>query len=210
MAGTKTLLLTGGEIHDWMACGYEIEMALRDSGEFDLTRVNDDLAVLESGKLKPFDLIVLYWTRGALTDPQKNGLLNWIAGGKGFAGIHSATASFRECPEYRCMLGGFFVTHPQPRQYQVSVVDPDHPITKGMVEFLVTDEMYITDYDSRVKVLAASLWKGEIVPVVWTKSWGEGRVYYLALGHDAEACRDENFKALLTHGALWAAAPERL
>ena len=209
MAGIKTLLLTGGEIHDWMACGYEIERTFRESGRFDVTRVNDDLAILESPKLKSFKLIVLYWTRGVLTDSQKSGLLNWIASGKGFAGIHSATASFRECPEYRCMLGGFFVTHPQPRQYQVSVVAPDHPITKAMVEFLVTDEMYVTDYDPRVNVLAWSLWKGEKVPVVWTKPWGNGRVFYLALGHDAEACRDESFVSLLVRGSLWAAQGEQ-
>ena len=208
MAGIKTLLLTGGEIHDWMACGYEIERALRDFGKFDVTRVNDDLSILESSKLSSFKLIVLYWTRGVLTDPQKNGLLNWITGGKGFAGIHSATASFRECPEYRCMLGGHFVTHPQPRPYQVSIVDPDHPITNDMMEFFVTDEMYLTDYDPRVNVLAWSLWKGERVPVVWTKPWGDGRVFYLALGHDVDACRDENFKTLLSRGSLWAAQGE--
>jgi len=103
------------------------------------------------------------------------------------------------------MLGGFFVTHPKPRRYQVSVVDPEHPITRDMLEFFVTDEMYITDYDPRVSVLASSLWKGEKVPVVWTKSWGDGRVYYLALGHDVEACRDENFETLLVCGSLWAA-----
>ena len=205
MAGIKTLLLTGGEIHDWKACGYEIERILRVCGDFDVTRVEDDLKILESRDLDSFDLIVLYWTRGVLTDGQKNGLLKWIAGGKGFAGIHSAAASFRECPEFRCMLGGFFVTHPKPRRYQVSVVDPEHPITRDMLEFFVTDEMYITDYDPRVSVLASSLWKGEKVPVVWTKSWGDGRVYYLALGHDVEACRDENFETLLVCGSLWAA-----
>jgi len=205
MPDIKTLLLTGGEIHDWKACGYEIEHILRVCGDFDVTRVEDDLKILESRDLDSFDLIVLYWTRGVLTDGQKNGLLNWISGGKGFAGIHSAAASFRECPEFRCMLGGFFVTHPKPRRYQVSVVDPEHPITRDMLEFFVTDEMYITDYDPRVSVLASSLWKGEKVPVVWTKSWGDGRVYYLALGHDVEACRDENFETLLVCGSLWAA-----
>ena len=103
------------------------------------------------------------------------------------------------------MLGGSFVTHPQMRQYQVSVVDPEHPITKDMVEFFVTDEMYVTDYDHRVNILASSLWLGEKVPVAWTKSWGNGRVFYLALGHNADACRDGNFEKLLVRGSLWAA-----
>jgi len=201
----RTLLLTGGQIHDWKGCGDEIEKTLRASAGFDVTRISDDLAILESPELDSFDLIVFYWTRGELADARKNGLLNWVAGGKAFVGVHSAAASFRECPEYRCMLGGFFVTHPAPREYQVSVVDAENPITKDMVEFFVEDEQYIMDYDPRVNVLASALWKGERVPAVWTKSWGSGRVYYLALGHDPQACRDENFKALLVRGAVWAA-----
>ena len=72
-------------------------------------------------------------------------------------------------------------------------------------EFMVKDEQYILDYDPRVHVLAAALHQGRAMPVAWTKSWGEGRVFYLALGHDAPACRHETFRLLLQRGASWAA-----
>ena len=207
-----TLLFAGGQIHDWKGCGDEIEKALRDDGRFALTRVNEDLDCLVAPKLDPYDLIVFYYTVGEITDAQKNGLLNWLAGGKGYVGIHSAADSFRGCPEYRAMVGGFFVTHPRYREYQVNVADPEHPIMKGLCEeqppeFNVTDEMYVTDYDPRVHVLAASLWKGTSNPVAWTKAWGDGRVFYLALGHDAAACRHPKFRELLVRGGAWAAAP---
>ena len=201
----KTLLFTGGEIHDWRGVGEVVEPMLRDSGEFDLTRVSDDLSVLEGDGLAPYDLLVFYYTVGTISDAQKNGLLGWVASGKGFAGFHSAADSFRDCPEYRAMVGGWFVTHPRYREYQVSVADPEHPITQGLDEFTVTDEQYITDYDPRNRVLAAALWKGGAMPVVWTKDWGQGRVCYLALGHDANACRHEMFRVLLTRGGVWAA-----
>ena len=201
----KTLLYAGGEIHDFKACGDEAEKILTDAGCFDLTRVDDDLSCLEAPNLDPYDLIVFYHTVGEITDAQKNGLLNWVAGGKGYAGIHSAADSFRECPEYKAMVGGHFVTHPAYREYQVSVVDPEHPITKGLTEFNVTDEQYITSYDARVNVLASALWKGDKMPVVWTKEWGKGKVFYLALGHDGNACKPEVFGTLLVRGCLWAA-----
>jgi len=201
----KTLLFTGGEIHDWRGVGEVVEPMLRESGEFDLTRVSDDLSVLEGDGLAPYDLLVFYYTVGTISDAQKNGLLGWVASGKGFAGFHSAADSFRDCPEYRAMVGGWFVTHPRYREYQVSVADPEHPITQGLDEFTVTDEQYITDYDPRNRVLAAALWKGGAMPVVWTKDWGQGRVCYLALGHDANACRHEMFRVLLTRGGVWAA-----
>ncbi|NQT21603.1 MAG: ThuA domain-containing protein [Planctomycetes bacterium] len=202
----KTLLYAGGIIHDFKACGDEAEKILIDAGAFDITRVDDDLSCLEAPNLDPYDLVVFYHTMGEITDAQKNGLLNWVAGGKAYAGIHSAADSFRECPEYRAMVGGHFVTHPAYREYQVSVVDGEHPITEGLSEFNVTDEQYITDYDPRVNVLASALWQGDKMPVVWTKEWGKGKVFYLALGHDGNACKQEVFGTLLVRGCQWAAA----
>ena len=208
MEKINTLVFCGGEIHDWKGCGDEIVKSLSEREEFQITRVNENLDVLISPNLDSYDLIVFYYTVGEITDAQKNGLLNHIASGKGYVGVHSAADSFRGCPEYRAMVGGYFVTHPRYRDYQVNIVDEAHPITKGIVEFMVTDEQYVLDYDPRVNVLASALWQGGAMPVVWTKDWGGGRVFYLALGHDAAACRHEMFGTLLQRGALWAGAPD--
>lgn len=204
MAFIKTLVLSGGIIHDGKGCGDEIEQILRQDKRFKVTRAHDDLSVLDGDRLSPYDVVVLYYTRGELTGAQRDGLTSFVAAGKGFVGVHSASASFRECPEFHAMLGGIFTTHPKPRMYQVSVVDPEHPITEGIVEFFVDDEQYIMDYDPRVTVLASALFKGKAEPVIWTKNWGQGRVYYLALGHTPECCRHEQFAPLLVHGTAWA------
>lgn len=201
----KVLALSGGVIHDYKGCGAAIKDALSEDASFDLTYVEDDLNMLLPNNIEPFDVLVFFYTGGTLTDEQMLGLLKWVSSGNGFVGIHSAADSFRECPEYRAMLGGHFVTHPLYRQYQVSVVDPSHPITEGLEEFMVTDEQYILDYDRRVKVLATALYRGEAMPVAWVKSWGKGKVFYLALGHDPDACRHEMFKLLLKRGVKWAA-----
>ena len=207
MEKINTLVFCGGEIHDWRGCGDAIVKALSEREEFEITRINENLDALISPNLDSYDLIVFYYTVGEITDAQKNGLLNHIASGKGFVGVHSAADSFRGCPEYRAMVGGHFVTHPRYRDYQVNVVDEEHPITEGVVEFIVTDEQYILDYDPRVNILASALWQGRAMPVVWTKDWAEGRVFYLALGHDAAACQHEMFGTLLQRGSLWAGAP---
>lgn len=208
MEKIKTLVLAGGEIHDWKGCGEAICDALNSARKFEVTYVKNDLAVFEPPGLEPYETLVLFYTVGSLTDSQKNGLLGWVASGRGFVGIHSAADSFKDCPEYRAMIGGYFLTHPKYREYQVSVVDPDHPITRGLDEFMVTDEQYITDYDPRVKVLASALWKGVAMPVAWTKSWGQGRVFYLALGHNPDSARDPNFRILLVRGTEWTARGE--
>lgn len=200
----KTLQYAGGEIHDWQGCGEAIYEAIWQMPQLQITRSKDDLSCLEQERIAPFDLAVFYHTVTELTDAQKNGLLGWVNAGGGFVGVHSAADSFRDCPEYRAMVGGHFVTHPHYRQYMVSVVDPTHPITEGLEEFWVEDEQYVTDYDPRNNVLATALYKGRATPVVWTKSWGRGKVCWIALGHDAKACRQEVFVTLLQRACLWA------
>lgn len=207
MGTINTLVFAGGAIHDWKGCSQEIIKSLSKQDDFNITVVEDDLEALVAPKLDPYDLIVFYYTVGEISDAQKNGLLNHIASGKGYVGIHSAADSFRGCPEYQAMVGGHFTTHPHYREYQVSIVDSENPITKGLVEFNVTDEQYILDYDRRVNVLASALYQGKMMPVAWTKSWGDGRIFYLALGHDAAACQHENFSLLLQRGAVWASTP---
>ena len=204
MGKINTLVFAGGAIHDWKGCSKEIVDALSQREEFEITTIEEDLDALVAPNLDAYDLIVFYYTVGEISDAQKNGLLNHIASGRGYVGVHSAADSFRGCPEYRSMVGGHFITHPRYREYQVSIVDSEPPITEGLDEFTVTDEQYITDYDPRVHVLASALWKGDAKPVAWTKSWGDGRVFYLALGHDAKACQHEMFPTLLQRGALWA------
>jgi len=204
-AKIKTLVFSGGEIHDYKGNGQAVLEALKDRPEFDVTYVENDLNVLVAPSLDPYDLLIFFYTVGTITDAQKNGLLNWVASGKGFVGFHSAADSFRDCPEYRALVGGHFLTHPAYRDYQVSVVEPRHPITEGLPgEFMVRDEQYILDYDPRVNVLCTALYQGRAVPVAWTKAWGRGRVFYLALGHDPAACRHEMFRELLVRGSLWA------
>lgn len=201
----KTLLLVGGEIHDWKGVGDVVEEALKKAGRFDVTRVNNDLNALQADRLKGFDLVVFYYTVGSITEEQKRGLMNFTAAGKGFVTFHSGADSFRGDPDYRAFVGGHFIGHPAYRSYQVSVTENDLPITAGIEEFMITDEQYILDYDPRVKVLANALHKGKLMPVLWTRDWGKGRVFYSALGHDAKACRQEMFLTTLLRGAAWAA-----
>ena len=161
MGKINTLVFAGGAVHDWKGCSEAIISVLSQRDEFEITKVEEDLDALAAPKLDPYDLVVFYYTIGEISDAQKNGLLNHIASGKGYVGVHSAADSFRECPEYRAMVGGYFVTHPRYRDYQVSIVDTAHPITEGLDETVVTDEQYILDYDPRNHVLASALWQGD-------------------------------------------------
>ena len=137
MGKINTLVFAGGSIHDWKGCSEVITGILSNHDTFELTIIEDDLDALISPNLDPYDLIVFYYTVGEINDAQKNGLLNHISSGKGYVGIHSAADSFRDCPEYRAMVGGHFITHPHYREYQVSITDSEHPITADLVLSLI-------------------------------------------------------------------------
>ena len=204
MAKLRTLVFGGGEIHDWQGIQPKLVEALESADAFDLDTAQEDLSTLEN--LDPYEVLVFHYTVGEISDAQRDGLSKWLAGGKGMVGIHSAADSFRGDPDYRNLVGGYFITHPRYRQYQVSVKDAEHPIMQGVdEEFMVEDEQYLLDYDPRVHVLANALWQGDTMPVAWTKDPGEGRVFYQALGHDPKACEHPVFKKMLVQGTLWAA-----
>ena len=103
------------------------------------------------------------------------------------------------------MVGGYFITHPAYRTYQVSVTQVESPITREITEFMITDEQYILDFDPRVTVLANGLYQGRPGARAVDQGLGQGSRLLLALGHDPKACQQEMFQTLLTRGALWAA-----
>lgn len=201
----RTLLLVGGEIHDYKGVGDVVEAQLAGAKSFDVMRVDNDLGALSAGRIAPFELVVFYWTLGKLNDARRRGILDHIARGNGFVGIHSAADSFRGDKAWWRFIGGYFVTHPRYRRYQVSVTEAKSPITEGIDEFFVTDEQYITKHRSDLNVLASALWKGRAMPVLWTRPHKKGRVFYTALGHDGKACKQAMFKKTFIRGCLWAA-----
>jgi len=203
---TKVLLFVGGPIHNHKAIGNVVEKTLKDHGKFDVTKVEDDLNCLVSPKLDPYDVIVFYYTIGKITPEQKKGLLDFVSSGKGYVGFHSAADSFRGDEEYSKFVGGHFLTHPAYRKFPVKIVDKNHPITRGLADFEITDEQYILQKDDpNIHVLATAPHKSEDVPIIWTKSSGKGRVFYMGFGHDARACEQDIFKTFLIRATLWAA-----
>ena len=167
--------------------------------------VTQDLNQLEGDRINAYDVLLCYYTRGELTESQLRGLLNFVSSGRGFVGLHSAADSFKDSEEYLDMLGGVFLSHPKHQTFHIEVADRDHPITKGINDFDIYDELYILRHDpTRYHLLLYCLWEGERQPVAWTKGYGEGRVFYLSLGHTKEAYENPAFREILRRGILWA------
>jgi len=174
----KALLLVGGPYHDGPGMRQLVVDAIRAHSQADLT-VTDDPAVLVSPQLAQFDVIIAYTTDGTLTDAEGKGLTDFVAGGKGFLGIHGAATSFRSTHSYAAMLGSTFLRHPPLGEVAVTMVDPNHPITQSLAGFSVPDELYVLECDpSQFHLLATGQLGAEAQPSVYTRAWGKGRLVF--------------------------------
>ncbi len=187
------------------------------TGIFDVT-ATQDCGALTAQNLAEHEALVFY-TTGELpvTDEQKAALMDWIAQGGAFVGVHSATDTFYEFPPYQELLGGAFDGHPWTQEVRVRVEDGGHPATAHLpATFEVEDEIYQHRAFRRhpVRVLMsldttsvdASLGAradGDYA-LAWCRDWGRGRVFYTALGHRAELWQDPSFLTHLLGGAKWA------
>ncbi len=199
------LLLVGGGVHDWRSCGAVLKELLAGQPDIRLSVVEDDRSILSSASLYDFQTLVFYWTVGEITAAEVAAWSRWLKSGRGLVGIHGAAASFKASDPYRAMLGGYLIGHPPIREYQVSVLDREHPVTRSLDEFTVRDEQYLCSYDGRLDVLATALYQGQPHPVLWARPWGKGRVLFNALGHDPEACSHPVFQDLVLRAVRWTA-----
>ncbi len=171
--------------------------------------------------LTRYDLIILGWnnalTTEDLSDAQEDHLLAAVEAGTGIAAWHGAAAAFRSSLRYHLMLGGDFLAHPAgegyPQPYDVSIVDRDHDVTRGVKDFRVASEQYYMSTDPNNVLLAETTFSGEHFawfdglrsPVAWTRQWGEGRVFYHSIGHAPQDLAGEDVRRLTKQGIAWAA-----
>jgi type 1 glutamine amidotransferase len=176
----------------------------------DTLETYDDEAALASA-----DLIVQCWTGGRLTASQEANLVDRVAAGAGFAGWHGGVvATAYEAPRYQFMVGGRFVCHPGGFvDYRVSVTG-SHPITDGVASFDVHTEQYFCHVDPGLDVLATTTFEGlhgapetagVVMPVVWTRRFGAGRVFVNTLGHAPADLLLPPARTITSRGLRWAA-----
>jgi type 1 glutamine amidotransferase len=169
----------------------------------------------DAAKMKSLALVVQAVTMGSITPQQEKGLLDAVRGGVGLAGWHGGLAdSFRSNPEYEFMVGGSWAAHPGGTvDYAVNITKRDDPIMKGLSDFRMRSEQYYMLVDPGVDVLATTTFsgdpvpsiKGVVMPVVWRKMYGRGRVFNSTLGHTASDFNVAEAREIMKRGMLWAA-----
>jgi len=215
---TRNLILSGGPAHDYSRTSAMLSSTLAEVGV--RSDIHEDFGVIESGVLREFDMITMNcarWTcadvgpdhewysfRFELSQEARAELLGFLGEGKGLLALHAATLCFDDWDEFAEILGARFTGHGPYQEYRLRVHADAHPITEGLADFDITDELYtsprITD---AVEPLVDGEWEGKMRPVLWVRDYRNSRVCYNALGHDVDTFANPHFQKLLRRGALW-------
>lgn len=210
----SALFVWGGwEGHEPERCANIFAAILKDEGyNVELTNTLD--VYLDTEKLQATDLIVPVFTMSTITKEQESGLLEAVKGGVGIGGWHGGMAdSFRNNTEYQFMVGGQWVAHPGGViDYRVNITNHDDPITAGLSDFAMHSEQYYMHVDPSNEVLATTTFNGEhaawidgtVMPVVWKRRYGAGKVFYNSLGHVAADFDVPEAREITRRGLLWA------
>lgn len=181
---------------------YGVEVECHDSQE----------CLLQPDLKDKYSVIIPVWTMSFLIDGASKNLRDAVFAGVGLAGWHGGMCdAFRTDTDYQFMCGGQWVAHAGGIiDYSVNIISDD-PIVAGMKDFDMHSEQYYMHVDPGNEVLATTTigpkyapWcAGTVMPVVWKRHWGEGRVFYSSLGHVAADFTPEILH-MMARGILWA------
>ena len=214
----KALIFYGGwDGHTPKETAHLFADILRGEG-FEIT-MSDTLSCLDNYEdLKQYDLFIPVWTMGEIGWEQCNNICKAVEEGAGIAGcLGGMCDSFRVSTDWQFMTGSQWVAHPGNDQAVYTVnLKQDNPFTEGLEDFSLQSEQYYIHVDPVVKVHATTRFpvfegphssNGEVdLPVVYTKTWGKGKVFYNSLGHTYKVFEDiPAAKEIMRRGFLWAA-----
>jgi uncharacterized protein len=223
--GAKVLLLSGGkrQHHGYRDQALYLSGMLENTGRFQVT-ICEDAAILETPAMSKYDLLIVNADRRddefKFSVAQQEAIFEYVRSGHGYVSIHGADNAAKDwLPAWKDMLGGVFSHFGLPDgkvrkgSFIVKIADTSSPITNGLHDFNLTDELYYqVQMMADVQPLATIDYQGATWPVAWTRTFGKGRVFHTVLGHrdfgpeKDDPLRNPNLGRLVVQGIDWVAA----
>jgi type 1 glutamine amidotransferase len=213
----SALIVYGGWAgHDPEECAAIYRRWLHEDG-FSV-RMATETSAFADPSIHDLSLIIPIFTMSKIEKEEVENLTRAVAGGVGLAGHHGGMSdAFRDAVDYQFMVGGQWVAHPgNIIDYTVDVTRSDDPIMAGIKSFPYTSEQYYMHVDPSNEVLATTTFSGEhapwiegvVMPVVWKRRHGQGRVFHSTLGHQAKEFEVPEMATIMRRGLNWAAREE--
>ena len=228
------LLVISGGRHPYEESTPILENFLKGAGH-SVTITEDASVLADASGMGAYDALVFNTRRENVPDfgdwelqaSEQEGLKSYIKSGKGFVCIHIACSGPTGWRDYHEITGGGWITgssyHPPYSEMKVNVSNASHIGAAGVSDFMTNDELYMncTFHEGNDVFLTAdaeegtwpwgsdrapTFMPGGTYPLGWTRSYGDGKVYVLLLGHDGRSFETPEFQQLVLNGVSWATA----
>jgi type 1 glutamine amidotransferase len=228
-ARRRALIVRGGWEGHQPVHATELFIPFLEANDFSIRVEASPSVYADADFMRGVDLIVQCNTMATIDREPLEGLREAIQAGTGMAGWHGGIAdSYRNSSDYLHLIGGQFACHPGKHpaerigdqsdnyvRYRVNILPSaaEHPITRGIEDFELKTEQYWVLHDNYIDVLATTTqavrewdpWRRPVVsPAIWTRQWGEGRIFVCTPGHRVEILQDPNVRTIIERGMLWA------
>jgi type 1 glutamine amidotransferase len=214
------ILLSGRNNHEWHQTTPFLENMFKQTGNFK-TKITNQPDTLKFADFEKFDVVLSNWNSWPENDLRwpaetEKALLDFIKNGGGFVTFHSSTSVFYNWPEFQEISIGAWImdttSHGKPSETRIEISNNEHPVTQGMKEFEIFDELWINaSKNNKFEVLGTAtnekLIKNRMTkqPAIMVAEYGEGRIFHTILGHDIKSMESKGFQSLMLHGTEWAA-----
>lgn len=201
------VLYMGGRGHDWKGYYESVRPQLEKQGDFELV-LSNKLDDLKKGSIEKYAVVLFFGSGGNFTDPaQEKGLDEFVKNGGGVVGVH-ATDAFKKSDVYWRLFGGQFVGHGG-GTFPIVITDKEHPITKGIDRFEISDESYRDKFHPATEGKLHHLGRidrgKENHSMIWVHEYGKGRLFNTGLGHDQKAWVNPALQKMVVRALYWAA-----
>lgn len=199
----KVHLIAAGKFHDIDFARLELLKLLAEHAEI-RTSVSSDYA--DAARLTAADLLITYTCDLIPDAAETEALQRWLEAGGRWLALHGTNSVLQFAadgkvdtpdvnPAFMALAGSRFGGHPPIAPFKVQVTRNDHPMTTGLRDFRIEDELYLVHRTAALDVLLHTSFQGACpefrdeqwddpqVPVLYEHVVGQGRVLYLTLGH---------------------------
>lgn len=155
-------------------------------------------------------------SEGWITAEQGAAIKQFVQSGGGLYALHNSSHISLYSKDYREVMGGAYIDHPALRPFKVSVVDKEHPITRGVADFVVADEQHFVEYDKDPKYIILRSENidgltdvtngkdlGSKAIAGWAYDFGKGRVVFTGVGHTLHALWQPEYFKLQRNAVRW-------
>lgn len=179
--------------------------------------------LIASHAVDQYDALVFYDMCDTITPLQKKAYIRLLNSGKAMIFLHHALVSYQHWDEFQHIIGGKYYekavtingdsiksTYQHDVVIPVKIEDPKHPVTKGLKDFDIYDEVYGNfGIQPGIQPLLSTTHPGSSRYIAWINPYGKSKVLFIQSGHGPEAFANPNYRKLLQQGIEWSVAQHK-